>query len=252
MNHFQSLEFFVLSLLLTALSSTSWAEPVDENTPIDAERVGFFTARPDFRECIYPLCGGYFVKAVNQSTTVCADGARQFECYVSDIISSSPVADDAIDPFDPTPILLVGKLSQQETETVGPIGVFNAQDVHYAVTPNTALGRFFDVKNLGIACITSPCFSFAQTVLNRVYAREKTLSRLNFDESGASEEDVQRAFERIGEGQALYAAGFNRPYQGFAGIGREFVITQFFLPEETEGEALETGGVWLLSWTRHG
>ena len=34
-------------------------------------------------KCISPICGGYFVKRVNQATTVCADGSKQAECYVS-------------------------------------------------------------------------------------------------------------------------------------------------------------------------
>lgn len=45
----------------------------------------YFTARPDYRKCVAPLCGGYFVKAVNKKLTSCADGTRQPECYVASI-----------------------------------------------------------------------------------------------------------------------------------------------------------------------
>src|SRR5689334_21173777 len=45
----------------------------------------FVVTRRDFRKCISPICGGYFVKRVNQAKTLCADGSQQAECYVSSI-----------------------------------------------------------------------------------------------------------------------------------------------------------------------
>src|SRR5687767_32432 len=45
----------------------------------------YFLVRQDRRRCISPLCGGYFVKRVNQSWTPCADGRRMRECYVAEI-----------------------------------------------------------------------------------------------------------------------------------------------------------------------
>ena len=36
----------------------------------------FIVTRRDIRRCISPICGGYFVKRVNQATTVCADGSQ--------------------------------------------------------------------------------------------------------------------------------------------------------------------------------
>jgi hypothetical protein len=39
----------------------------------------------DARKCIYPLCGGYFVKAVNQALTRCADGSMAKECHAVEL-----------------------------------------------------------------------------------------------------------------------------------------------------------------------
>ena len=36
----------------------------------------FVVTRHDIRKCISPLCGGFFVKRVNQATTPCADGTQ--------------------------------------------------------------------------------------------------------------------------------------------------------------------------------
>ncbi len=44
-----------------------------------------YTVRRDFRKCLYPLCGGYFVKEANRRTTRCVDGSSQSKCYVTGI-----------------------------------------------------------------------------------------------------------------------------------------------------------------------
>src|SRR6266550_5607002 len=45
----------------------------------------FYSVRPDLRRCVSPLCGGYFVKRVNMSSTRCANGRFMNECYVAGI-----------------------------------------------------------------------------------------------------------------------------------------------------------------------
>ena len=66
-----------------ALSTSSHAQsaptpgtaPSAPPTTIDAKAEPYFiVTRIDARKCAYPLCGGYFVKAVNSPLTRCADG----------------------------------------------------------------------------------------------------------------------------------------------------------------------------------
>src|SRR5687767_15636363 len=45
----------------------------------------YYLLRRDVRRCASPLCGGYFVKRVNQSRTRCANGRWMRECYVGEI-----------------------------------------------------------------------------------------------------------------------------------------------------------------------
>src|SRR5688500_12601665 len=45
----------------------------------------YYTVRQDLRRCIYPLCGGAWVKRANQDWTHCADGSWANECYVAEI-----------------------------------------------------------------------------------------------------------------------------------------------------------------------
>src|SRR3954471_7619383 len=45
----------------------------------------FYTIRRDLRRCASPMCGGYFIKLVNQPRTRCANGRSMSECYVASI-----------------------------------------------------------------------------------------------------------------------------------------------------------------------
>src|SRR4051812_46713382 len=47
-----------------------------------AEASYYVVTHIDARKCAYPMCGGYFVKAVNREKTRCADGAMRAECHV--------------------------------------------------------------------------------------------------------------------------------------------------------------------------
>ena len=50
-----------------------------------ASTSSFYTIRRDLRRCASPMCGGYFVKLVNQSRTRCHNGRFMNECYVASI-----------------------------------------------------------------------------------------------------------------------------------------------------------------------
>src|SRR5437660_1726377 len=45
----------------------------------------YYSVRPDLRECLAPLCGGWWVKRPNRSSIQCADGGYRAECYVATI-----------------------------------------------------------------------------------------------------------------------------------------------------------------------
>lgn len=61
-----------------ALGATAWGYSVPSGAVVhDIER--------DIRRCIFPLCGGYWVKEVNQRNLTCVDGTVSDDCYVWDI-----------------------------------------------------------------------------------------------------------------------------------------------------------------------
>ena len=189
-----------------------------------------FTARPDYRKCLAPVCGGYFVKLVNKKLTHCANGSLQEECYVATVVyGDGPISSTAQSFSNRTPLLLIGAIVPKNDERVGNLGVFIAKEAYRSATQNTASGNFYGVNNNGIVCITTPCFSFDQYLLNSSN-RVTKLSDINLEMSGALPDDIAQAHALLANGGALYAAGKNQKYQGFAGVGVRFVAQQFYLP----------------------
>ncbi len=207
------------------------------NTSGDAQ---YFTARPDYRKCVSPLCGGYFVKAVNKKLTYCADGTRQSECYVASINYGAGTLAHEQSFSNRTPLLLLGSISSAEFASFGKLGVFTAKAAYKSATQTSATERFFSIENNGIVCISSPCFSYDQNILNS-NSRTISLSNINLEKTGASAELIQEAQTLLANGETLLAAGRNRTYKGFAGTGVEFVAQQFYVPIKPAATTCENG-----------
>jgi hypothetical protein len=189
----------------------------------------FFTARPDYRKCAAPLCGGYFVKSVNKKLTQCANGTLQNECYVSNITYGGGTVNYKGSVGNTTPLLLIGRIEQRFSIDFISAGVFVAKAAFRSATDKTATQKFYGVTNNGIVCITTPCFSYDQTLLNSTN-RITNLSEVNLEMSGAKPDDIEAAQLLLANGDALYGAGVNQKYRDFAGIGVRFVAQQFYLP----------------------
>ena len=71
-----TLSIGVFELPASAIDGNATAAPANA-------RALYYTIRPDFRRCAPPLCGGFWVQAVNRKDTRCADGSLQEECYVA-------------------------------------------------------------------------------------------------------------------------------------------------------------------------
>ena len=55
---------------------------------------------PDMRDCLSPMCGGWFVERVNHPTLRCLDGSVAAQCYVLEVdwtaLGLDPVRQDAL------------------------------------------------------------------------------------------------------------------------------------------------------------
>lgn len=192
---------------------------------------GYYTARQDFRRCVTPLCGGIFVKSVNRKLTRCADGSMQAECYVATVVWKTLGFDplSTTKSFYPsTPILLKGELLPRIYGGFGNLGEFVATAAYRPATDNPPEGTFAALENNGIVCITTPCFSIDEHVLNTGIMG--TISSFDLNPVGASADDLNSAYSLFANNSPLIVVGHNERRQELHGIGITFVANQFYLP----------------------
>lgn len=183
-----------------------------------------YSIRPDLRRCISPLCGGYWITAVNRRLTPCADGSLQKECYVSGIdwqalgLSGSEGAS-----------LVLGSQRIDNVSGFGPFGVLVPQEAWRPATDAVPKGTWFALRDNGMRCITYPCYSIDEQALNR--HRTQTISGVDLGSVGATDSDQKAAMDALVHDR-LIAVGMNKiiPNEGPAGDGIEMSASQFFLP----------------------
>ncbi len=227
MNKIKVKIYALIAILLMGFGATaSYAQ--DSVDVDDFNPKGFFTARPDFRRCVSPLCGGIFVKRVNRKLTRCADGIRRAECYVAEVDSSML----SFDPFqflsNGHQPLLSGSIIPKDFPGFGNLGAFKVTGAYESATPTPGRRLFAGLQDNGLVCITTPCFSFDQFKLNS--RRIRQISGINLNKVGASSEQLAQANKIIEDGGVLLAAGVNRQVSEAAGMGITFVAKQFYLP----------------------
>jgi hypothetical protein len=217
-----------IALLSTVPSLVSLA---DEHTP-EAERleVAFYLLRPDQRRCAFPLCGGYWIEAVNRGLTQCADGDRREACYVAEVDWKTIGVDGSEGAT-----LVQGRQQQKEFTGLGALLVLVPEKAFKPATDITAKGRWYGLSHNGVVCITHPCFAIDERVLNG--PEEQVISSVNFDGVGAAPNDMEAARGSLARGE-LIAVGENVavPDQGPAGAGIVMVASQFFLRIGSEGK----------------
>ncbi len=178
----------------------------------------YYTVRRDFRRCVAPLCGGFWVKRVNQARTTCYDGTSAAECYVGDLDLARLDLDDAAesrlrDSIGAGQAVLRGTLRGGLTYGGKRLGRFSASEGYRAISSATPTGSFYRVSDLGIRCITFPCFSLHAAKLN------STVSAQLSSVSGSPDVAITST--------GTIFAGTVRavPHAGPAGTGRELTYT---------------------------
>ena len=204
---------FVGACLLTAtLGSLAVSQPVSTST--------YYTFRRDLRRCASPRCGGYFIKAVNQSRTRCADNRYQSECYVANIewgAQAEPENDRG---------LLRGTLRPGGNRW-GRLGVLRVSEVWEAASANQPSGTFFRVRDRGIRCIAAPCLTHHQIRLNSTASRN--VAGVDLAGAGAPDNTLSEANEAMTAPEGILVSGSHSPVKGPAGRSQMLKATQFYL-----------------------
>ena len=185
------------------------------------DQQGYYTFRPDLRKCLSPLCGGFFVKAVNEALTRCADGKRLAECYVASLNNRKN--------FDlSSAALLQGVIKSKIYQGFGDLGIFAVRAAFSPSTDVAGTGLFVGLENNGIVCITTPCFSADQYLLNRIKIR--AISGIDLEKVGALDSLLNEALSIMAKGGVVIASGVNQQTEEVTGKGITFVADQFYLP----------------------
>ncbi len=188
----------------------------------------FYTIRRDLRRCASPMCGGYFIKLVNQSRTRCANGRSMTECYVASIEWNGlpePDRDGAI---------VRGSLSTRGDRR-GVYGVLSADEVWLPATANQASGTFFRVRDRGLRCIAAPCETHHEEKLNTRVSRN--VAGVDLSGAAPSESAVNEALTTMTSRDGVLVSGTHEPVTGPAGRSRMLRATQFYLPAKTTSQS---------------
>jgi Domain of unknown function (DUF6748) len=228
LTHIHALLFAALFTSITFADSSQGTRVATNATAVINEEQGtgiaanstFYTFRQDMRKCASPLCGGYFVKRVNQSLTRCANGRNLPECYVTSIEWN-----DA-NKVEPQRGLLRGSLVARGNRN-GQYGVLNVTESWQAVTPAKRVGDYYRVRDLGIRCITAPCETHLQAKLNTATGRK--ITGVSLTSTGASEEELGKAQKAMTGDQGVILIGSVVDVTGPGGRSKTLNATQLYL-----------------------
>lgn len=195
----------------------------------------FVVTRRDNRKCVSPLCGGVFVKRVNQAKTLCADGTKQDECYVSNVELKTTGLTDR-EQYEFSSALTDGKgvvkAKMYKHKFNGhTLGKLKANEAWLGASGAPAEGTFFRTADNGIRCITTPCPSLSAATLNTSDSHNLIGVVLDNTQPPASDDNISRAQSALGTKEGILVAGGLQLPKCLPGsnCGPKVVASEFFL-----------------------
>lgn len=212
---------FIIALLTLSCLSLSTLALAESTIEDNFDSHGYYTFRQDPRRCASPRCGGIFVKAVNSKLTRCADRTKRPECYVGEIDNPQNLDIGAAG-------LLKGQIESNRARGFGNVGRFIVDAAFRPATEQDGKNTFVGVENNGIVCITTPCFTHDEYVLNTPKIR--ALSGLDLTAVGAADDVVAQAYQLLADGGVLLVSGVDTQVAEQTGTGVTLKANQFYLP----------------------
>lgn len=153
--------------LALALAATGCAEPTVSEMHTEAAARGnlpaLFVATRDYRRCVSPLCGGYWLSSVNEDTTKCKVGGSQPECYVATLdLSGTP---DPVAAQNAAGLIVEGRLGGARFAGFGRLGTATATDAWTSIGLGFTDSVIYGAADNGIRCFTAPCPSTTLTTI---------------------------------------------------------------------------------------
>ena len=192
----------------------------------------FIVTRLDQRKCASPVCGGYFVKSVNQTRTRCANGSSAADCHAFRLdfgpagLSADQAARFEAEFFAKQRGLVRGSLISRSVAPNLSEDVLVVTEAWQGQAMTTAKGTFNALTATGRVCITFPCDSFQGEKLNT--GAVSFFNAVDLAASGAPPEAVAQGQQALAAGGVL-SAGAAVTIVGPAGRGSDFRASEFYL-----------------------
>ncbi|MBI5589303.1 MAG: hypothetical protein HY881_02350 [Deltaproteobacteria bacterium] len=200
----------------------------------DNEASYFMWTRYDLRMCPSPECGGFYVKALNRLWTLCADGSKTADCHVLQLDFSLLHMNEKeqtgfLQAFTDGRGIINGKLFQaQENGILFPtLIIYEAWLAQVGNEPGKDV--FFQVHDTGIQCITTPCLTVDEGLLN--LPGDRFIAGVDLTFNGAEAERINAGYQEMKTG-FIIATGHHKIVQGPAGFSQILVASEFYLPVE--------------------
>ncbi len=190
-----------------------------QDADLPLEREAFYEVRADERDCAWPDCGGCWISAVNRPKTLCHDGETAPECYVVDLEGDGDAT---------SPDLVKGLLATTNLPEHGPYGLLQLAGAWHGACDSTEPGWYGKVVDLGIVCITEPCYDIAHLMLNRrIVEPASDLDLTAVGDCVEGHDAAWQAFYRKG----LLVRGVGEAYEVDGGAdGFRLVVDEVFVP----------------------
>jgi hypothetical protein len=218
--------------LLAAAALLAVAKPAASDPPSAVS--SFYSGRADPRLCPSPMCGGVWLKLVNRPSTSCGDGARREECYVSEVdLTRLPVEDKSRAllraAITEGRALARGTLVRGNVDGFPELDTLVVSEVWLASSSlNRALGVVHTLRDRGIRCVTTPCFSTHAAALNT--GAHANVSAVDLARTGAPAGERRSALQHLPHVGLITAGRFVTDRRaGRKRVGRKLVATQFYV-----------------------
>lgn len=254
--------FGAVAVTVALFSAACASNPSGEDDAADSESQAtsvsevstYYAIRPDYRRCLAPMCGGFFVSRLNMTRTKCLDGSWQSECYVASLDMgglglSDKQKNGLVYPRSmtaPVSAIFRGEFARDEEAsdqfqgmTFAKLTVTEAWQGH---ENGTMTGKTYRLNDSGIRCVTTPCPSQVAERLN------SSVRRLITGLQGPLATEASQAardFEHIMITGDTVSVGRG---------AKEFSVSQFFVPvvpESAPGYCTEDADCTLSAYPVH-
>jgi len=244
MRLFKTVSFVALAALsLAPMAACVSSEDVEDDLAGELETEGedgkadgastftYFEIERDFRRCVSPLCGGYWVSRVNREGLKCSDGLTAERCYVAEIDHTALGFDETdgggwVGAIENRSMIFRGDLKKKTYGDFGKLGFLVTSEAWMAGTESVAEGVWVKVEQSGVRCFAAPCADKIERKLNST--RTAMISALDFVPSGATEEAEAIAWAALTSEDGLIVVGDRYTDRVDGRTAKARTVTQFF------------------------